>query len=140
MRISIIITVFIILTLQLTACNKNKNIPTSDIVKKSIVDTDEIKIVYGDGNELTMNDGVTVGRVKSLLKAMNYEEVDLPDTVGQNFTLKLSRERELYYISSGYLKINETLYKASNADIVTELDDFVVNYGLQEIPDLLGKK
>ncbi len=125
MRVSIMSILFIILTLQLTACNKSKDITTSVIVNQSIMDTDEIIIVYGDGNQITMNDRASIGRVLSYLKGMSYEEVDLPDIVGQSFTLKLSRERELKYASTGYLTINETLYKASNEDIVSELNDFV---------------
>jgi hypothetical protein len=143
MRISIISILFIILSLQLTACNNNKDIPSRVIINQSLRDAvegvDEILIDYGDGNQITLSESVSIRKILGYLKAMSYEEVDLPDTVGQSFTLKLSREKELYYMSSGYLKINETLYKASNADIVAELNDYIVNYGLEEIPGLLGR-
>jgi hypothetical protein len=143
MRISIISILFIILSLQLTACNNNKDIPSRVIINQSLRDAvegvDEILIDYGDGNQITLNESVSIRKILGYLKAMSYEEVGLPDTVGQSFTLKLSREKELYYMSSGYLKINETLYKASNADIVAELNDYIVNYGLEEIPGLLGR-
>jgi hypothetical protein len=143
MKISIISILFIILSLQLTACNNNKDIPSRVIINQSLRDAvegvDEILIDYGDGNQITLSESVSIRKILGYLMAMSYEEVDLPDTVGQSFTLKLSREKELYYMSSGYLKINETLYKASNADIVAELNDYIVNYGLEEIPGLLGR-
>jgi hypothetical protein len=142
MRISMISILFIILSLQLTACNKNKDISSRVIINQSLrdadEDADELLIEYGDGNQITLSERISIRKIVGYLKEMSYEEVDLPDTVGQNFTLKLSREKELYYMSSGYLRINETLYKASNADIVAELNDYIVNYGLEEIPGLLG--
>jgi hypothetical protein len=143
MRISIISILFIILSLQLTACNQNNDVPSRVIINQSLRDAvegaDEIQIDYGDGNQITLSESVSIRVILGYLKSMSYEEVDLPDGVGQSFTLKLSREKELYYMSSGYLKINETLYKASNADIVAKLNDYIVNYGLEEIPGLLGR-
>jgi hypothetical protein len=144
MRISMISILFIILSLQLTACNKNKDIQSSFIINQSLRDAvegaDEILIEYGDGNQITLSERASIQEILGNLKAMSYEEVDLPDAVGQSFTLKLSRGKELYYMSTGYLKFNETLYKASNADIVAELNDYIVNYGMEEIPGLLGRE
>jgi hypothetical protein len=141
MRKSTIVILFIVLFSLLTACNKNNdNEDTMGIfVNNSIEeDTDDILIKYGDGNQTFMDDGQSISHVIRSLKSMNYKEVELPDTVGQSFTLQLSRVKELEYISTGYLRINETLYKASNADIVAELNEFVIQYGLEEFPELLG--
>lgn len=125
----------IILSLQLTGCQKNESKLPGAIVNKAIIDTDEIVVVFGNGNQLTMT-GNSTTVVTDYLKAISFEEVDLPDTVGQSFTLKLSREKELDYTSTGYLRINETLYKAKDADIVAAVHEYVVNYGFEELPDL----
>ncbi len=132
MRKSTIVVLIIVLASLLTACNKNKDDTTGNFVNNSIEeDTEEILIKYGDGNQIMIDDGQSISRVVRNLKAMSYKEVDLPDTVGQSFTLQLSREKEIEYVSTGYLRINETLYKASNADIVAELNEFVIAYGLK---------
>ncbi|TFE25950.1 hypothetical protein [Cohnella luojiensis] len=139
MRKSTIFILIIVLASLLMACNKNKDDTTGIIVNDSIEEvTEDILVKYGDGSQIIMDDGKSISHVIRSLKSMNYKEVERPDTVGQSFILQLSKEKELEYASTGYIRIDETLYKASNADIVAELNEFVIQYGLEEFPELLG--
>src|SRR4051812_23405383 len=116
MRKSLIFILIIVLASWLTACKKNNDDATGIFVNNSIEENiNEIPIQYGDGNRTIMDDGQSISHVIQSLKSMNYKEVELPDTVGQSFTLQLSRVKELEYVSTGYIRINETLYKASDA-------------------------
>ncbi|WP_217560827.1 hypothetical protein [Paenibacillus sp. GbtcB18] len=98
----------------------------------------EINVIFGDGNQLTISDKVTIEKVLGEIQSINYERIEIPDSVGQNFSLGL--ENDLKYTSTGYLEINKTYYKAKDTKIVVNLDNYIVALGKEKIPGLLGDK
>ncbi|MGG1313831.1 hypothetical protein [Cohnella laeviribosi] len=63
--------------------------------------------------------------------------IDLPATVGQLFTLKLTEDQS--YASTGYLVVNRQSYQVSSTERnqAAALERYVVALGKKEIPHLL---
>ncbi|MBW5448815.1 hypothetical protein GE107_22500 [Cohnella sp. CFH 77786] len=120
--------------LLLIGCGKKPmtNTPAADL----LVTPQKILVTYGDGNKLTLTQKEIIEHIVTVLKNLNYEIINKPDSVGQNFTLEI--ERDLEYISTGFLKINNTYYKAKESSKILELDQYIVSLGKNKIPGLLG--
>ncbi|MCD1261370.1 hypothetical protein B5M42_021445 [Paenibacillus athensensis] len=106
-------------------------------ISEKITMPKEIKVKFGDGNEFTLPDQATIEKVVGEIKSMSFEPIEIPDSVGQNFTLLLGNGIE--YSSAGYLKVNKAYYKAQDKTIVVNLDNYLVALGKEQIPGLLGR-
>lgn len=85
---------------------------------------EQLDVVFGDGVQLTIRDPVAIEGIVRELNRTGYESVDLPDAVGQSFTLKLGGDRQ--YASTGYLRSDGTLFRATDDDAVAEIDRTVM--------------
>lgn len=84
----------------------------------------QVDVVYGDGGELAIRDRDAIAGIVRELNRAGYEVVDLPDAVGQSFTLRLGGDAQ--YASTGYLRIDGTLYRATDEDAVAAIDRAVM--------------
>jgi len=135
MRTLMVSSILLFLLLPVLGCDGK---PFNTNISESIKMSKEIKVIFGDGNELTISDKATLEKVLGEIKSINFERIEIPDSVGQNFSLRL--ENGLEYTSTGYLKINKTYYKAKDTKIVVNLDDYIVALGKEKILGLLGGK
>ncbi|MGO4274991.1 hypothetical protein AB4Z22_35040 [Paenibacillus sp. TAF58] len=135
MKTFVISLMLLLLLIPVFGCN-SKSLNAN--ISESIMIPEEIKVKFGDGNELTLSDKAIIEKVIGDIKSIDFEPIKIPDSVGQNFTLKLVNGLE--YISTGYLKINKSYYKAKDTTIVVNLDNYIVALGKEKIPGLLGGK
>ncbi|WP_442602329.1 hypothetical protein [Paenibacillus sp. KN14-4R] len=132
MKNTLKILVIVLFLIPVFGCNKG--LPERNL-SKTILTPNEIKVKYGDGNELILGDKDAIEKIINEIKTNNYELIDAPLSVGQNFTLKITGE--LDYLSTGYLKLNKTYFKAIDEKSVKDLDTYIVSLGKVNIQGLL---
>jgi hypothetical protein len=94
-----------------------------------------VPVLFGDGNKIQIHDSFIVEKIMNHLRTMSFTKVEGPDTVGQNFTLMFSSDKQ--YSSTGYFVINKVYYKAKDTKLVSEINKYILDYGRSIMPQLL---
>lgn len=105
------------------------NKPEHAISPKSISTPDRIEVTFGDGHRMLLDNEQEIEHIVDQIRDFDYVPVELPDSVGQNFTLIIGPD--IKYTSTGYLRMGGSLFKVDEDDgnDVIGLDRYVMNIG-----------
>lgn len=94
---------------------------------KSISTPERIEVKFGDGNKRLLDNKQEVEHIMDQIRNFDYVAVEIPDSVGQHFTLIIGPDMQ--YTSTGYLRMNGSLFKVDEDDgnDVIGLDRYVMN-------------